>query len=216
MKKLKEILAQNPKTKQFILWLMQPKNRPRPRPWLRLINLFYHKKDAGSFISSNTRMDVFPYNKFNLGGNSIIENFSCINNALGNVLIGSNSRIGLSNTIIGPVRIGNNVNIAQNVVISGLNHGYKDIRIAPRLQPCTTKPIIIKDDCWIGANSVITSGVKIGKHCVIAAGSIVTKSIPPYSIVAGNPARIIKQYSFTEKEWIPINTLKKFKNEKAA
>jgi acetyltransferase-like isoleucine patch superfamily enzyme len=52
--------------------------------------------------------------------------------------------------------------------------------------------ITIEDDCWIAANSVILAGVTIGKGSVVAAGSIVTKDIPPYSVVAGVPARVIK------------------------
>jgi acetyltransferase-like isoleucine patch superfamily enzyme len=56
----------------------------------------------------------------------------------------------------------------------------------------------IEDDCWIAANSVILAGVTIGKGSVIAAGSIVTKDVPPYSIVAGNPAKVIN--SRTDKQ----------------
>ena len=55
-----------------------------------------------------------------------------------------------------------------------------------------TKPIIIEDDVWIGFNSIILKGVTIGKGAIIAAGSVVTKDIPPFSMVAGNPAKIIK------------------------
>jgi acetyltransferase-like isoleucine patch superfamily enzyme len=54
---------------------------------------------------------------------------------------------------------------------------------------------------WIGANAVITAGVTIGKHSIIAAGAVVTKNIPPYSVAVGNPARVIKQYNFTSQKW---------------
>jgi len=64
--------------------------------------------------------------------------------------------------------------------------------------------IIIEDECWIGANAVITAGVTIGKHSVIAAGSVVTKNIPPYSVAVGNPARVIKQYNFETKQWLRV------------
>jgi acetyltransferase-like isoleucine patch superfamily enzyme len=62
-------------------------------------------------------------------------------------------------------------------------------------------PIVIEDDTWIGANVVVTAGVTIGKHCVIAAGAVVTNSIPPFSIAVGNPARVIKQFDFISNEW---------------
>ncbi|MFN8153238.1 MAG: acyltransferase [Bacteroidia bacterium] len=146
-------------------------------------------------------MDVLPFNKFSIGANSTIEDFSVVNNGMGDVIIGFGSRIGISNTLIGPVFIGNNVIIAQNVVISALNHGYQEIDTPIRLQPCTTAKVTVGDDSWIGANAVITAGVTIGKHAVVAAGSIVTRDVPDYSIVAGNPAKLIKQYNPATKTW---------------
>ncbi|MNR25572.1 Maltose O-acetyltransferase [compost metagenome] len=91
--------------------------------------------------------------------------------------------------------------LAQNIVVSGLNHGYEDPNVPPSSQKETKKLIVISDDVWIGANSVITAGVTIGKHVVVGAGSVVTKDIPDYCVAVGNPARIIKQYSFNEREW---------------
>jgi acetyltransferase-like isoleucine patch superfamily enzyme len=136
-----------------------------------------------------------------LGKHSVVEDFSCLNNAVGDLIIGNKSRIGLGNTIIGPVLIGNDVNIAQNVTISGLNHNFQDINKTIASQGVTTTRIVIEDDVWIGANSVILAGSNIGKHSVIAAGSIVTHSVPPFSVVAGNPAKIIKKYDFEKKKW---------------
>lgn len=200
---LKEKIKGNAIIKKIALWMLQPPMRPRPRLWVRLlVNPFFHKKGKNSLIRFQTRMDVFPFNPFNLGKWSTIENYSCVNNAMGAVLIGDNSRIGLSNTIIGPVTIGDNVNIAQHVVMSGLNHGYEEISLAPRLQKCSTAQITVENDCWIGANVVITAGVTIGKHSVVAAGSVVTKSTPPYCILAGNPAKIIKYYDFDHSKWM--------------
>lgn len=72
--------------------------------------------------------------------------------------------------------------------------------IAP--QPLISKgPIIIDDDCWLGFGSEILSGVHIGKHSIVAARAVVTKDVPPYTIVAGNPAKIVKQYNFDTKQW---------------
>jgi acetyltransferase-like isoleucine patch superfamily enzyme len=131
----------------------------------------------------------------------MIEDFSTINNGVGHVLIGNNTGIGLSNTIIGPVTMGNYVMLAQNIVISGLNHGYEDIMLPPRSQKVVTKQIIIEDNVWIGANSVITAGVTVGKHAIIGAGSVVTKDIPPYCVAVGNPARVIKKYNPETNSW---------------
>jgi acetyltransferase-like isoleucine patch superfamily enzyme len=199
-------IKSNPKLKDFVLWMLQPNNRPKPRLWVRVfLNPFVHKKGKNSLIRKRTRLDVFPFNKFSIGENSTIEDFACINNALGDVIIGSKVRIGLSNTVIGPIRFGNNLAIAQNVVFSGLNHGFEDITIPPCDQKCTVSEIVINDDCWIGANVVVTSGVTVGKHSVIAAGSIVTKDVPPFTVVAGNPARVLKKYNEIKNTWEKIS-----------
>lgn len=206
----------NPTLKKIALWMLQPPFRPRPRLWVRLfLNPIVHKKGKGAHICRRTRMDVFPFNKFSLGSWSTVEDFACVNNGMGDVIIGSKSRVGIGNTIIGPVQLGNNINIAQNVVMSGLNHGYEDISIPPREQPCSTAKIVIEDDVWIGANVVITAGVTVGKHSVVAAGSIVTKNVPPFSIVAGNPAKVLKQYNSVSQKWERVKPVKKMNNEAA-
>lgn len=68
-------------------------------------------------------------------------------------------------------------------------------------QGVSTAEVIIEDEVWIGANSVVTKGTKIGKHSVIAAGSLVNKDVPPFCQVGGNPDRIIKKYSFESGRW---------------
>lgn len=199
---IKSKIKSNPALKKIALSLLIPKNEYRPRAWVKwFLNPFKHKHGQGSVIRSRTRTDLFPYNNFSLGKFSIIEDFTTINNAVGDVIIGDKTIIGIGSVIIGPVAIGNNVLIAQNIVMSGLNHGYEDVGIPPAEQEVTCKPIIISDNVWIGANSVITAGVSLGKHCVIGAGSIVTKSIPEYCVAVGNPAKIIKKYNSYTKCW---------------
>ena len=184
---------------------MVPRNEARPRSWVSwFINPFFHQKKKGSRIRYRTRMDVLPFRYFELGHDSVIEDFSTINNGVGDVIIGDRTLIGMSNVIIGPVTIGNNVITAQHVVMSGLNHVYTDILTPISRQEVKTAAIIIEDDCWIAANVVITAGVRIGKHAVIAAGAVVTKDVPPYSIVAGNPGKVIKKYDFEKNSWIRV------------
>jgi len=197
-----ERIKANPKLKSLILKVMMPKNQSRPRLWVKIfLNPYNHTKGKNARICRFTRMDVMPFNNFVLGNDSTIEDFSTINNGVGDVLIGDRVRIGMSNVIIGPVTIGNDVMLAQNIVLSGLNHGYEDVNVVPHKQPITKKKITIEDEVWIGANAVVVAGVTIGKHSVIAAGSVVTKSIPPYSVVVGNPARVIKQYNPQTRIW---------------
>jgi acetyltransferase-like isoleucine patch superfamily enzyme len=198
-------IKSNAKLKALALRLLMPRNQARPRGWVRLlVNPFYHKRGKGSLIRRRSRIDVLPFNAFVLGKDSTIEDFCTVNNGVGDVIIGSETRIGIGNVLIGPVKVGNNVIFAQNVVASGLNHNYEDIVLPVRKQGVTVKQIEVGDDCWIGANTVITAGTTIGKHCVIAGGSVVIKDIPPYSVAAGNPARVIRQYDFDQKAWIKV------------
>ena len=199
---LKETIKSNPLLKKIIHRLLIPAGEARPRIWVKwFVNPFIHKYGHGSKVRRRTRMDVLPFNKFSLGHRSTIEDFCTINNGVGDVEIGFNTLIGMSNVIIGPVKIGNNVIFAQNVVASGLNHEYRDIDLPISEQKILVSPIIIEDECWIAANSVITAGVTIGRHSVVAAGSVVTKNVPPFSVVAGNPARVIKVYEPGTKQW---------------
>lgn len=205
LSEIKENINKHPKIKSYIHYLIMNPQGSCPRKWVKwFLNPILLQKGKHSKIRKWTVMNISPINPFSLGFKSVIEYFSIIDNGVGAVHIGNKSRIGLRNTIIGPVTIGNQVILAQNVVISGLNHNYVDINQPISKQGVNTSPIIIEDECWIGANSTITAGVHIGKHSIIAGGSVVTKSVPPYTIVGGNPARILKQYNFEIKEWIKI------------
>jgi len=208
MNKLKEVVKANPRLKSFAHWLLIPKNDYRPRWWVRnILNPIIHAKAKGAIIRRSARMDLLPSNIFQLGKYAIIEDYATINNNVGPIIIGDNSLIGISTTLIGPVTIGKEVLLAQNVVVSGLNHGYKDIHTSIRAQKVLTELVVIEDEVWIGANVSITAGVTIGKHSIVAAGSTVIKSIPPYSIAGGNPARILKQYNRETDKWEKVEIL---------
>ena len=195
-------IKSNSKLKRFVHWLLIPRHQARPRLWVQwFVNPFFHKKGKGTTVCRRTRIDVLPFQKFNIGNYSTIEDFTTINNGVGAVYIGNNSRIGLGNVIIGPVTIGNNVILAQNIVMSGLNHNYEDVYVPIYLQGETVALITIEDDCWIGANVVITAGVTIGKHSVVAGGAVVIKDVPPCCVVVGNPAKIVKRYNVETKIW---------------
>ena len=122
-----------------------------------------------------------------------MESYCCINNAVGDVTIGDYTRIGIHCTVIGPVCIGHHVNLAQGITVTALNHNFGDTAKRIDEQGISTKPIVIGDDVWIGANAVILPGVTIGKHCVVAAGAVVNKDVPDSCVVGGVPAKIIKE-----------------------
>lgn len=202
-------IKSNPKLKKLILWLLMPNNQARPRLWVKwFVNPFMHHKGKRSLVRRNTRMDVMPFSPFFLGDDSTIEDFCTVNNGVGSIHIGHRTRIGIGSVLIGPVEIRNDVRIAQNVVMSGLNHSYEDITKPISQQPVTTKPITICDETWVGANVFISAGVTIGKHCVVAGGSVVTKDVPDYCIVVGNPARVIKTFNPESGKWERIDTNK--------
>lgn len=91
----------------------------------------------------------------------------------------------------GCITFGDNVLVGPYTIFHSGNHLYDDLEMPIRKQGFVFKPIVIESDVWIAARCVILSGVTIGKGSIIAAGSVVTKSVPEYSIVGGVPAKII-------------------------
>ena len=100
-------------------------------------------------------------------------------------------------TCVNNIQIGNNVLTGRWVTITDNSHGTSEkeqLILPPKKRPIVSKgPVIIEDDVWIGDKVTILPGVKIGRGAIIGANAVVTKDIPPYSIAAGNPAKIIKQ-----------------------
>lgn len=110
------------------------------------------------------------------------------------------------------VEIGNNVLIASKVFITDISHGtYSGIGNhsspleAPAARLLTSKQVVIEDNVWIGEFVSILPGVTIGKGSIIGSNSVITKSVPPFSIVVGNPGQVIKEYSFDKLSWQSIH-----------
>ena len=197
-------IKSNPRLKLLTLRILMPKNQARPRKFVAwFINPFIHHKGKGAVIRRRTRLDVLPFNKFSIGNYSTVEDFTAINNCVGDIIIGDRSIVGLGRTLIGPITIGNDVGLAQGILLTGMSHNYEDVTRTILEQGFTRSPIIIEDDVWVGANCVIFPGIVIGKHSVVSAGSVVTKDVPPYSVVSGNPARLLRQYNHESKVWRP-------------
>ena len=109
------------------------------------------------------------------------------------------------------IRIGDRVLISHNVnIFDSLTHPlaasqrhaqFKEIvqKGHPKSIDLDERPIVLENDVWIGANSVIVRGVEIGEGAIVAAGSVVTKNVPPYTIVGGNPARVIRELKADER-----------------
>ena len=190
---IRQGLKGSPRVKRMLDWIIMNQRDARPRWYVRMLAPLYQHRGRGSKIYWSVRMDTPPYRNFRLGRKSVIESYCCINNAVGDVVIGDYTRIGIHNTIIGPVTIGNHVNLAQSITVTALNHNFDDANKRIDEQGVSTSQTVIDDDVWIGANAVILSGVTISTHSVVAAGAVVTKDVPPHSLVAGVPAKIIKK-----------------------
>ncbi len=133
-------------------------------------------------------------NRVTIGKFAIIRPSNIYGGEIGDGLkIGDNSNIGPYSYIgcSGLIEIGNNVMISPRVSIYAENHLYDDPDRLLKDQGEKKEKVCIEDDCWIAANTIILAGVTIGKGSVIAAGSVVTKNIPPFSVAAGVPARVI-------------------------
>ena len=110
------------------------------------------------------------------------------------VEIGAFSQVGPFTVIFGGVgvRIGDNVMIGPHCCIAAGSHDYKQTERPMRFAGNLTKgPIVVEDNVWIGAHVTLTDGVRVGRDAVVGAGSVVTRDVPPYAIVAGVPARVI-------------------------
>ena len=132
----------------------------------------------GTFVMHHTMLHVFNFRDLPQAG----------------ITIGKNCFLGEFNVVRGQggVYIGDDVYTGPMVQILAVNHVYDDPDRPIRQQGITAQGIVIEDDVWIGANTVVLDGVTIGKGSVIGAGAVVTQDIPPYSIAVGAPARPIK------------------------
>ncbi|WP_459186833.1 acyltransferase [Parabacteroides sp. APC149_11_2_Y6] len=109
------------------------------------------------------------------------------------IKIGSNSGLGIRCKVRGPLEIGNDVMMGPDVIIFTSNHETSRTDIPMRGQGSTVpQKVIIHDDVWIGARVIILPGVTVGKGAILAAGAIVSKDVPEYSIVGGVPAKVLK------------------------
>jgi maltose O-acetyltransferase len=110
-----------------------------------------------------------------------------------NIEMGDNSGIGANTEIPSDTIIGKNVMLSRRCFVLHRNHEFSRIDIPIIKQGFKeTKKLIIEDDCWIGLNSILTPGRHVSKGSIVGMGSVLTKDFPEYSIVGGNPAKLIK------------------------
>lgn len=119
------------------------------------------------------------------------------------VQLGDYSGIGENCEIHGPCEIGSYVMMAPECIVYTVNHSTERIDVPMALQGETApKKVTIGDDCWIGRRTMIMPGVTIGSHSIIAAGAVVTRNVPEYTISGGVPARVLRYRNKSEVEEI--------------
>lgn len=172
--------------------------------------LFYVERQLPSSISLGARLDVIPRaqhlerHKLCLGKNSLIETSSVICTWHGDVILKDGASVGIGTIVIGPVVVGENSACSQNCFISGQSHLYQDVSKNFLRQGVKAEQVVIGKNVWVGSNSVILPGVKIGDNSVIGAGSTVVDDIPAYNVAAGNPARVVKRHDPKTGQWVRV------------
>jgi maltose O-acetyltransferase len=120
-------------------------------------------------------------------------NFEKGSNFSTKIEIGNNSGVGIRCHLLGKVIIGNDVLMGPECLFYTWNHNFSEKDVLIRKQgKSIEKPIQIGNDVWIGSRVTFLPGVSIGNGCIVGASSVVTKSFPDYSVIAGNPAKIVK------------------------
>lgn len=173
---------------------------------------FFLKRSFHSFGKNSFIVPPFRFKNLKniqIGKNVLIETGSWIQ-VVGEktnkikLIIEDNVEIGMNTTISVTkyINIQNHVMFARNVYISDHSHKYQDIRIPISAQGINAlADVIIGEGSWLGQNSIILPGVRIGKNCVIGANSVVNKSIGDFSVAAGIPAKIIKKHDTATGKW---------------
>ncbi len=140
----------------------------------------------------NSRVESYIHKGVNIGEYATVKKHVLISDRL--KMIGQGTYIGDYASIFNCEEIGNYCSISHGVKIGLENHLLDGLSTSPLLYSKTQneKPVIIQHDVLISANSLILSGVTLGTGCVIGAGSFVNSDVPPYAIVAGSPAKIIR------------------------
>jgi acetyltransferase-like isoleucine patch superfamily enzyme len=151
------------------------------------------------YINALSANGIFIKNNVSIARNCVLICTGVIAQKGKGITIGNNSGINAGTYMGGQggIEIGDNVIIGPGVKIFSENHNFSDINMNIKDQGVTRNGVVIGNNCWVGAGVTILAGVNIGEGCVIAAGSIVTKTVAAHSVVAGVPGRVLKKRSET-------------------
>jgi len=176
-----------------------------PRVCLRNARLIQFGK--GATLGVGVLIDGLSREGIKFGDNVVIGPYSVVG-ASSPSNLGAGLRMGKDSAVdaysfigaAGFINIGENVIMGQHVSFHAENHNYDRTDVPIKQQGTRREGIVVEDDCWVGSNALFLDGTHVGRGCVIAAGSVVRGEIPPYSVVAGVPARVIKTRTINRAE----------------
>ncbi len=150
--------------------------------------------DRHCYIDALSVEGIYFGNNVSIGKNTTIECSGSLKSLGKGLTIGNNVGLGTHGFwgCAGGIEIGDNTIFGNYVSLHSENHNFTQRDMLIRLQGVNRKGIKIGKDCWIGAKATILDGTDLGDGCIVAAGSVVRGTIPPYSIIGGVPAKIIK------------------------
>jgi acetyltransferase-like isoleucine patch superfamily enzyme len=143
------------------------------------------------YIHIGTNTMIGPYVALSAG---MVPGQQCVSDPV--VRIGDRCLIGRGSGIVGhlSIEIGNDVWTGHHVYITDQNHGYEDPDVPISRQVMPERPVSIGDGSWLGHGTIVLPGARIGRHVVVAAGSVVTGELPDRCVAAGVPARVLRRY----------------------
>ena len=166
----------------LILYYLVAKNLPSSS--IKIFNIGYFSSKLRYLLVK--RIFLFCGQDVNIDKGAVFGNGGALS-------IGDRSGIGRDCLVASDTQIGQDVMMAPEVIIFSQNHKFDSREISMNKQGVTdSRPVIIENDVWIGQRAMLMAGVRIGQGSIIAAGAVVTKDVLPYSIVGGNPAKIIR------------------------
>lgn len=165
---------------------------------IRCVNRIRFGKNLS--IDRNCYIDALSFDGIIFGNNVSIGKYTSIEcsgslRSLGKgLIVGNNVGLGTHGYFgcAGGIEIGDDTIFGNYVTLHSENHNFADISVPIRLQGVNRQGIKIGKDCWIGAKATILDGTELGDGCIVAAGAVVRGKIPPYSIIGGVPAKVIK------------------------
>jgi acetyltransferase-like isoleucine patch superfamily enzyme len=208
------------KIRRFLRWPIQEKLNSLETAFYRLKSVVYYRRVFGSFGSGSVLFQpiLLTNSQFiHIGNNVLIRKGARLEAILSDPLnppelrIGDNVNIEQNAHIVchSRVIIGNHVSITGNCAIVDVTHPYEDVhdpvKIGDRIL-AERSFVEIGERSFLGFNTIILPNVRIGSYCVVGAHSLVTKDVPDYSVVAGNPAKLMRRFDAVSGAWTSIST----------